>query len=270
MNIHFKDKELLLKLEQATLFKGIIGSHLYGTNYPDSDFDYLNIYIPSINEENTFKQSHHQLQYKGINEDLNFCSLDVFLTNLLNGDSVVNFEIVNSVQLLNTPLEYLYVNRYDFYNYKVLRSYLGIARRDLKEIGKQNTLKYKASKLAHAYRGYSFARKVMGKEEIFPIDALEKFFIMFYKEIEDEKIISDFRSSLDEKISNLRRIINEKLDEKTLFLPNFMELEKQLELDKWLLKLKQSDFYKNKMNWEMDLTEFHKLNEDVIIKYDKN
>lgn len=78
----------------------------------------------------------------------------------------VNFEICNSTDLLNTKLQFLYDNRIAFYNYKILRSYLGLARRDLKHLdkatkNKPSTNRNKNKKLIHAIRGYYTAKQIL-------------------------------------------------------------------------------------------------------------
>ena len=63
-----------------------------------------------------------------------FINIHSFLSNAISGDSTINFGVINSKQILGTELDFLYKYREYFYNYKIIRSYLGLARRDLKRI----------------------------------------------------------------------------------------------------------------------------------------
>jgi len=81
-----------------------------------------------------------------------FTSLHSFLRNLFSGDAIINFEIINSKNLLGTNLESLYNMRKSFYTYKVMRSYLGFGRRDLKQINLGEKDRGKNKKLFHTYR----------------------------------------------------------------------------------------------------------------------
>lgn len=165
MNIHFTDKELFEKLKNATLAKVVVGSHMYGTQniFGDntSDIDYLHIYATSTNELNTVFNTHHQLQYKEDGIDYNFVSLHTFIKNILNGDSTINFEVVQSDQLENTHLEWLIKYRKDFITYTMIKSYNGFCKRDLKHFHKAKTEYERSKRFGHIIRGFLYSRDML-------------------------------------------------------------------------------------------------------------
>jgi predicted nucleotidyltransferase len=161
MNIHITDNKLFTKLQHASLIKIAVGSNMYGINHAKSDIDYLYIYPTSDNEINSFLNNIHQLQYKEENIDHLFISLKSFITNCLNGDSTINFEVINSIELIGTPLEFLYHMRKAFWNYSIIRSYCGMARRDGKFYFKESGDDYQKKKLIHIWRGYYFGKSIL-------------------------------------------------------------------------------------------------------------
>ncbi len=156
-----KDKELFDNLMKATFVKVEVGSKMYGLEHKDSDTDLLCIYNTSKRELNMFDRSHHQIQFKVDGVDYLFINIHSFLSNTVSGDSTINFEVINSKKLLGSELDFLYKYREYFYNYKIIRSYLGLARRDLKRIDIDGKTEFgKNKKIAHAYRGLNTAVKI--------------------------------------------------------------------------------------------------------------
>lgn len=268
MNIHFKDIELFEKLKKATILKTIFGSKLYGIDDINSDIDYLYIYVPSISERNTFYPSHHHLQYKEKNNNIDhiFVNIFTFLKNCINGDSPIFFEIINHDSILNSPLNFLYDMRKSFYNYKIIRSYNGIAKRDIKELSKQISEHDKNKKLAHVLRGHEFSKMIYNldfnpiinselKEEIFKI-----------KNISDWKVRKEITEKLQLEVENFRKKLTDDYNNK-FSLPKFMLVEDQIKLDVKLSELINSDIWKEKLNWYMDLKEFYIANENTEINY---
>lgn len=162
MNIHFSDKQLFNNLSEAALCRLTIGSKLYGLEHKESDTDYLYILPKTVLETNSFLNSYHQLQYKDeiTHTDHNFTNIHNFITNCISGDSTVNFECLHSLELQNSELGFLAKCHLYFYNYNIIRSYLGLCDRDIKHYGKQKTMKDKASAIIHVYRGFSFAKSI--------------------------------------------------------------------------------------------------------------
>ena len=166
MNIHFNDHELFSALEKNTISSFKIGSHLYGLNNDTSDLDILHIYLEPQKNRNSFVWEHHQLQYKSNDTDYIFTTLQSFIRNLLTGDSTINFEILYSDYIQYTPLSWLGEIRDDFRNYNIIKSYLGMAKRDYKAWVKATNNGNKHSvetnkQLSHFIRGVIFAKNLL-------------------------------------------------------------------------------------------------------------
>lgn len=154
MNIHFKDKKLLKQLESNTISTFIVGSKLYGSDNENSDIDTLSIYLDNIP---SFMWEHHQLQFKEEDKDLNFTTLQTFIRNILTGDATINLEVLFSRQIEGSVLSFLYNFRKEFINYNIIKSYLGMAKRDMVLYKKNKSPK----KLGHIFRGICFAKQLM-------------------------------------------------------------------------------------------------------------
>ncbi len=252
MNIHFTDKELFEKLKSATITKVLIGSHMYGTQNSASDIDYLYIYATSENELNSFIKVHHQLQYKENGIDHNFVSLHNFLHNCLNGDSTINFEVINSTSLIGTDIEFLYNYRKTFLTYTIIRSLLGLARRDSKHFFSAKTEYDKEKKLKHVIRGYLYSRDMIDNN--FDFDRCNKELLGITIDVSTTKQLKDY----DSKISELRNVLTEKFNSKTLGLAQHINVKEGLEISKIFLEYCKSDSFKNKRNIlkDFDLSDF--------------
>jgi predicted nucleotidyltransferase len=133
MNIHLKSKADFDKLISATYLTIEVGSHLYGTQNENSDRDYLHLYAESFDDTKSFLWTHNQLQYRQGDSDHNFTTIRSFVRNLLSGDSTVNFEALFSAEIRERKdLGFLVDFIPNFYSYNLMRSYLGLAKRDLK------------------------------------------------------------------------------------------------------------------------------------------
>lgn len=231
MNIHFTDKILFEKLKKATLVKCIVGSRLYGihnddiTKGPLSDTDFLYIYATSENELTSAIQTHHQLQF--IDEDgndHNFVSLHTFVRNILNGDSTINFEVVQSGALFNTNLEWLHDLRSHFITYTIIRSYLGLCNRDIKFYYKEKIEYNKKKKIQHIIRGYLYAESLLNKT--FDFKKSNNLLLEINIDISNNNLIKEYTQN----VSNLRFILNEKFNNKTLGLAQHMNVDGAKEL----------------------------------------
>lgn len=239
MNIHFTDSELFDKLKEATITKIKVGSHMYGTNNENSDTDYLYIYATSQNELLSPIKTHHQLQYKNNNVDYNFVSLHTFITNVLNGDSTINFETIQSGQLIGTDLEFLYHLKDRFITYTVIRSYLGLCRRDIKHFHKCKTDYEKSKKLKHIIRGYIYARDMLHNQWNFELANIELKSIGI--DITTNKQLRQYES----EISNLRNELNDRFNNKTLGLAQHMDVDSSILLSKFMIKYCSSNRFKS-------------------------
>lgn len=267
MNIHFKDIELFEKLKKATLHKVVIGSSMYGTNDENSDIDYLYIYVPSISERNTFYPSHHQLQYKEEGIDHNFVNIYSFFKNCIVGDSTINFEIINHESIKDSPLSFLWDMREAFYNYKIIRSYNGLARRDIRELPKYSE-EDRNKKIGHILRGHEFSKMILNKDFSPIINDELKAKLKAIKSLDNWKDRKDITDVLKEEVEAFRKQISALYDTNDFNMPSFMSIENQIILDEHMNKLINSDTWKQKSDWVMDLKMFYEANENVEIRYE--
>lgn len=161
MNIHFTSKELKEQLQESTIFKIEVGSGMYGLKNDSSDTDILCIYLDGKYNLTSFTENHHQFQYKDIenNIDYIFTSLNQFIKNILSGDSTINYEVLKSKEFQEKFPELSNIK----YNINVVKSYLGIAKRDFKILKKD----FSNKKLYHFVRGVEFAEAVLKDVDIF-------------------------------------------------------------------------------------------------------
>jgi hypothetical protein len=169
MNIHINEIELFNNLNEISIDKFLIGSHLYNMNNFNSDTDYLSIFILPFKNRNSFLWEHHQLQYKNNNIDFNFSTIQGFIRNTISGDSTINFELLYSEEFKNSELNWLHKYKEDFNNYSIIRSYLGLAKRDLKifkSISQNNTIINNETnkKLFHFCRSVLFSNLIMNND----------------------------------------------------------------------------------------------------------
>lgn len=156
MNIHI-GLEDHIELSSRVIASFEMGSRLYGLHNEHSDRDYLCIYMPTMKELTSPVDSFHQLQYTyenkeyGIRNDYVYTSLPNFFRNLMSGDSTINFEVLYH-PMFNTHFGFV-PNPSSFVSYNLIRSYLGMARRDMKYVTKMPTEREKWGKLMHIVRG---------------------------------------------------------------------------------------------------------------------
>lgn len=164
MNIHFTDKKLKQQLDQSTIFEIEVGSGMYGLKTPESDTDILKIYLEGSLNLTSITQNHHQLQYNDVDNNIDYIytSLGQFIKNIISGDSTINYEVLQSPEFRNKFSDlYFFVNKLDKIN--TVKSYLGIAKRDLKLFKKEQSNK----KAYHIQRGISFAQSIIEEIDIF-------------------------------------------------------------------------------------------------------
>lgn len=267
MNIHFKDENLFKKLKHASLVKVEVGSKMYGTSDEESDTDYLYIYCTSNSELNSFNRSHHQLQFKNDEGDHNFVSLHTFLSNAINGDSTINYEVIQSGCLHGSNLEFLYSMRNSFNNYSIVRSYLGLARRDSRHYFKDKTHRGQIKKLGHIWRGYIFAKSIMeGNFLVTHGDFISE--ISELKKIEETNysLKKDYLEKYTNLISDLRNNLNEKMQDKTLLLSRLMDIDSQKMLDKNIHELMKDASWEAKSSLisDLDMTYFYDAYENWV------
>lgn len=138
-------------LQKRVLHSFVIGSHLYGTNTLNSDLDYLCLYTTSDTELHSGLPNFHQFQYKDTKNkiDWNYCSELQFWKNLQSGDATINTDIILFTDFKENKLEICRT-------YKIIRAYLGFAKRDLKQLNKD-----RIKKMIHAERSLYCAEKLI-------------------------------------------------------------------------------------------------------------
>jgi len=152
MNIHItKSQHEYLQKFVIQTFK--IGSHLYGTNNENSDLDLLCIYEP--NKSDLYRINEfiitHQLQYKDVDNNIDYIysTINQYHWNQRSGESTINSDVMLFSNYLLTDA---------CFTYKVIKGYLGMAKRDLKQY-KEGT-----HKLIHTKRGLYCAEMLMMRQ----------------------------------------------------------------------------------------------------------
>lgn len=155
MNIHI-NKEQFLNMKNRIILSIEFGSKLYGLGVSSSDKDVLHIISKDESEINSFLWNHHNFQYKEDGVDHVLTTIQNFISNILKGDSTVNFECLFSKEFKESELSWITNFDKDFMNYSLMRSYLGIARRDLNQFLKKKDVK----KMYHGLRGIFFFKMI--------------------------------------------------------------------------------------------------------------
>jgi len=260
MNIKIKDYKFFDNLYNSCFLKIEVGSSMYGLKNKNSDTDLLCIYNTSENELNSVFKSHHQIQYKKNIIDYLFVNIHKFIENCISGDSPINFEVINSDKLKNSELKFLYDNRKFFYTYKILKSYNGLAKRDIKNINKYAKTEYdKNKKVSHIYRSLKTIEKILLNNEIQlteeEIKIIKNNIFKFDKE--NRKYFLEYLNSeniiLREKINNL-------LDDEKIV--KFMLPEYQKIIDNNIFNLLKNTKVKKADNFNLEL--FYDVNENWV------
>ena len=271
MNIHFNNKELFDKLMNNKIIMLKVGSHLYGLNDENSDVDYLIIYKPFQNQLYSCFANHHQLQYKEDNIDYNFIDLITFIKNSISGDATINIEAIHSEIFKNSELSFLYENRKMFYNYCILRSYLGLARRDLKHIfipkkHKSLTERYKNKKILHAIRSYYTAKDIyegIKNENHYYKNKNHIHFDLYnnIKKLKTDKERIEIRNNHSKLISEFRDVINDEFSKGNIV--RYMKIENQKIIDKFIIEYLKTNENKD----DIDMNIFYDINEEGNVIY---
>lgn len=236
MNIHFSDRVFFENLKAATLAKVRVGSHLYGTNNENSDEDFLYIYATSSIELNSFITTHHQLQFKENNIDHNFVSFHSFIRNCLNGDSPINFEVIQSTELLNTPLEFLHKYCKAFQTYTVMKSYNGLVQRDIKQFSRAVSQYDKQKKYGHIVRGLLYVEMMLKRN--FDFKHANTLHIEQKDEVDLNPLILNLELERLKKVAEeQRKLLNDRLNEGTLGCAKILDSKIASEINDETLRL---------------------------------
>jgi hypothetical protein len=191
-----------------------------------------------------------------------------FLKNCINGDSVINFEVIHHEEIQHPPLKFLWDLRFSFYNYKIIRSYNGLGRRDIREIPKQVGDYDKNKKIAHALRCLEFSKLVMDRAFSPKVSEELKNRIQQIKKIQDWKERNEISEIVRQDLELSRARITELYSTGKSSFPSFMTLVDQQKLDSKLNQLISSDLWKEKCEWEMNLFPFYDAHENPDIRYE--
>lgn len=210
MNIHFTSKELKEQLDKSTIFEIEVGSGMYGLKTSESDTDILKIYLEGSLNLTSITNNHHQLQYNDTenNVDYIYTSLGQFVKNIISGDSTINYEVLQHPEFKKKfPNLFFFVNKLDKIN--TVKSYLGMAKRDLKMI-KNN---FSNKKLYHIGRGVLFAEAVLNSIDIF--DAISENYIKLKKIREtDDSFCSEVNFTLINLLTMKMNVLRESIKDK--------------------------------------------------------
>lgn len=116
------------------------GSRMKGATEVTSDSDLLHIIRePRILNCNTMF-TNHQLQFKEFGDlgytDHIYCTTKQFVSNLINAESAIPYEVLSYDKLTNTSLFWLNAYKNEFKNFQTARCFLGLGRRDMHEAAK--------------------------------------------------------------------------------------------------------------------------------------
>jgi predicted nucleotidyltransferase len=168
MNIKIT-KEEHLRLDSFTNRKVTIGSRLYGTNSRDSDLDLLCVYRPptSWNDDLGMFPNSHQFQYTEDNTDYIWTTMDQFSRNQTSGESTINSDVIMWNRSLFKKGSLLDESALAHVRtYKVIKAYLGFAKRDIRNWKHDK-------KLGHAARGLYCASCLL-KNELPTLEGVRK------------------------------------------------------------------------------------------------
>lgn len=184
----------------------LFGSRLHGINSNDSDYDYIRVIEDSFYDRFStvakFLPNIHSWQYddKTNNSQYVWMTETQFYRNLFSGDG----NMIADVVLLSGNFENpLFICR----TYKIIKGYLGVAKRDLKLHGNNDKKRF------HAYRSLYMARFLIHNS------------LPTVKDIKNLKSkVTPSTEKLFEMEKQYRKLLNSLLNEGVLELyPNFVE-----------------------------------------------
>lgn len=250
MNIHISDEKIIRTLENSTVECFEFGSKLYGLDNKNSDIDDVAIVAQNHFFANSFLWEHHSLQKASPERDTIFTTMQLLVRNLMTGDSVAYFEIINDENCKGTILEFLYDRREWFYNFSTIRAYLGYARRDIKHARESG------KRFSHAVRCY-YAAKMLFNDLVYynNIKDYDPVGYQYLHALKNEthdmsvrelgKDIQTFKDSID----SLRKQVGEKFNN-IIHEPmyRYMSVERLKEIDQFVIEFSRKHVYNGDMN----------------------
>lgn len=135
----------------------VFGSRLYGSHTEDSDTDIMMFYDLPISYNDMFKAypNNHQFQYDDVENKTQYIwtCYSQFYMNMNKGDSTINADIMLFSDFFTDDKK---LKIAACRTYKILKAYLGFAKRDLK----QGSIK----KINHAHRGLTTVQALINGE----------------------------------------------------------------------------------------------------------
>jgi len=266
MNIHI-DTYKFNHIMQKTYIYGIyeFGSCTYGLADNKSDKDYLVIYAPFESEVFSPFVNHHQYQYKDVDNNIDYVlmNLNTYIKNLVNGDSVINYEILYNETFKRELFFKIFsdnVNKFKTYN--IVKAYLGMAKRDLKYLVKRKTNHDYKRGLLHIFRSLSFAEMILNDNFNLKNDEI----INFKKILDEEYDNLDkskqmlIKENFVESEKKLRCLVTDLMQKKQI--PRYLDVSFQKEITEHVIK------YNNYTKTDFSLYEIYETNENVEIKYE--
>ena len=268
MNIKITDPELFELLQAASLYRTVVGSRAYGLETESSDTDCLYIYPTPRCELHSVFRNHHQFQF--VDEDGNdhlFVSLHNFMSNLVNGDSLLNFETLFTDGFKTSILGPLVTHRTIFYTTTIVRAYLGRAKKDFKSYEKRcvgvglNHETAREKKLLHLMRGTHFAAAILDGNFDLKGGINRPFWdkVMACNRSKQEEYARNFNAQVD--------FLRDKINYNEQYIPTFMKVEDQYGLDAVISVITQLPEYKEKRKLlhNFDMGDIYQSNEIGVI-----
>ncbi len=209
MNIHI-NKEEHEYLKPFVYSEQQIGSKLYGTNTENSDTDILCIY--KWDDEFDIRWGHmlnnHQFQYKDTDNNIDYIytTYNQFIKNQQNGDSTINSDVMLFTKLISIDKAMQFCR-----THRVIKAYLGFAKRDIKQY------KQAPDKLIHAIRGLYMAQSLI-KNEIPTLDGIRQS-INNMKIFPERKLLLNYLINLEKQLREEFRILFDKDEIKLCYIP---------------------------------------------------
>lgn len=209
MNIKIT-KEQHERLSKVPYTEYLFGSQLHGIATEDSDKDFIRIYdfkdVFDYNGVGKYFPATHSFQYDDAENNCQYVWMTVkqFYSNLFSGDGNMNADIVLLSGQFYKPLE---ICR----SYRVIKGYLGVAKRDLKLHGNSEKKRF------HAFRSLMMAEKLIENQ------------LPTVKDIKDlKKVELPSRQELFEKETMLRAKLNIMLEKEEIFHYPILPIEDDL------------------------------------------
>lgn len=262
MNIHI-DQVAFEELKTATILSIKMGSRMYNLENSSSDTDMLHIIATPTGWTNSLVWTHHNLQYKENGVDHVFTTLQNFVRNILKGDSTINYECLYSKEIENSSLAFLSDMRLKFNNYSLIRSYLGLVRRDLKNFSQG----YDSKKLFHAVRGLWTANQIMKNTYSNDIKQVDLSIYTYLHElkngiISDRRVLIEKVKEISKATDSLRAKLTELLNNK--LMNRIMEPSSLKSLDEKLKQFCLTKDYTEKIISDIEVTGIYQIiNTDI-------